>query len=89
MVALGDFIEVLHEYVKCLWRCIQLPESDLPVEILQELLQLIICKIPKVCFQFMWGTPTQVMVTRGVWGFPSLPRVGCWAPEGSPSITAI
>ena len=54
---------------RCWWwvsgECIQLLESDLLAEILHELSQPIICKIPKVCLQLVWGPPTQVRVTRG------------------------
>ena len=57
-----DFPKVL---VVGLWGCIQLSEDDLPAEILHELLQLIIHKIPKVCLQSMQGPPTWVKVARG------------------------
>ena len=45
--------------------CIKFPESNLLVEVLHELLELIIPKVPKVCLQLMWGPPTWVRVTRG------------------------
>ena len=49
--------------------CVQLSESDLPVEILHELSQHIICKIPKVCLQLVWGPSTWVGVAKGKMGF--------------------
>ena len=55
--------------VVSLWGCVQLLKNNLPAEILHELSQLIICKIPKVCLQLVWGPPTQVKVTRGKLGF--------------------
>ena len=55
--------------LRCWWRvsvgCVQLSECDLPVEILHKLSQLIICKIPKVCLQLLWGPPIWVGVARG------------------------
>ena len=48
---------------------IQLSESDLPVGILHELSQLVICKIPKVCLQVLQSSPTWVGVVRGRMGF--------------------
>ena len=54
---------------RCWWwvsrGCVQLLESDLLAEILHELLQLIICKIPKVCLQLVQDHPTWVKVARG------------------------
>ena len=68
-----DFPKVL---VVGLWGCMQLLESNLPAEILHELSQLIIHKIPKVGLQLVWGLPTQVGVNRGKWGSSS--PIGGW-----------
>ena len=49
--------------------CIQLLECNLPVGLLHELSQAVICKIPKVCLEVLWGSPTRVGVSRGQMGF--------------------
>ena len=58
---------------RCWWGisggCIQLSECNLPAEILHELLQLMVCKIPKVGLQVLWGSHTRVGVARGRMGF--------------------
>ena len=54
---------------RCWWRvfwgCIQLSECKLPAEILHELAQFIIYKIPQVCLPVLQGSPTKVGVVRG------------------------
>ena len=41
----------------------QLMKCNLLVEILHELMQLLVCKVAKLCLEAMWSIPTQMRVT--------------------------
>ena len=52
------------EFVEDGWGCVQLAKCNLLMEILHKLMQLLVCKVAKLCLETMQSAPTQVRVTR-------------------------
>ena len=63
------------ELVEDCWGCMQLAKCNLLIEILYKLMQLLVCKVTKLCLEAMQNAPTQMRVTSR-WMRVTLPLWG-------------